>query len=365
MPVLLVPAYLVYNMTKYYDIRDVVTLLGLKTKKCGTGSQANVVCPVCGKLKLNINFDKNVFNCPVCDTHGNSNSLYTLYTGVEKPFKEICEKLNISDSTPVNLRPVCKPEYKEPLIRDIKGRDEVYSALVNMLKLKNEHKADLLRRGLPESYIDARNYVSVPKGQGKVCASLLERLGMKLNNVPGFYRDKDGTYNMVDFYEGYFIPIRDFNNRIQSFQIRNMNGDKNRKYIHFSSSTQNEGVPAKTYVHFACDFIDSTPILGKEIVLTEGPLKADIAHYASGVPFIAVPGVNSLSELEKILPILKEYGVEKISTAYDMDYIDKPEVKRAEEKMFFMIKEAGFLISKLMWDSNYKGIDDFLMAKKR
>ena len=34
----------------YYDIKDIVRLLGLKTKKCGCGSQVNVVCPFCGKL---------------------------------------------------------------------------------------------------------------------------------------------------------------------------------------------------------------------------------------------------------------------------------------------------------------------------
>lgn len=350
----------------YYDIKDIVILLGLKTKKCGCGSQVNVVCPVCGKLKLNINFNKNVFNCPVCGTCGNSNTLYTLYTGVEKPFKEICEKLQISTSNPAKLKPRYEQEYKEPEIRDIKERDEVYSALTNILTLQQNHKNNLIERGLTEEYINKKGYVSIPKGQGMACVILLEKLGYDLSKIPGFYKNPDGSYNMVDFYSGFLIPIRDFNNRIQSFQIRNMqvNEKTKNKYVHFSSSSQNGGIGVKSFIHFACEFDNGMPILGEEIVLTEGALKSDIAHFASGgVPFIGVLGVNALSELVNVLPVLKAYGVKKILTAYDMDYLKNIYVQRAEAQLYNMFKDYDFAADKLTWNPSYKGIDDYLVFK--
>ena len=47
--------------------------------------------------------------------------------------------------------------------------------------------------------------------------------------------------------------------------------------------------------------------------LTEGPMKADVIHYLTGQTVLAVAGVNSLTQLELILPQLHEQGVEPVS----------------------------------------------------
>ena len=46
----------------------------------------------------------------------------------------------------------------------------------------------------------------------------------------------------------------------------------------------------------------------EQVILTEGPLKADVIHYLTGITVIAVPGVNSLNHLEKALTDLLSQG---------------------------------------------------------
>lgn len=56
-------------------------------------------------------------------------------------------------------------------------------------------------------------------------------------------------------------------------------------------------------------------------------MKADVVHFLSGQTVLAVAGVNTLTQLELILPQLRGQGVERIMTAFDMDFMENPHVQ--------------------------------------
>lgn len=56
------------------------------------------------------------------------------------------------------------------------------------------------------------------------------------------------------------------------------------------------------------------------LVLTEGPMKADVINALTGMTVLAVPGVNTLTQLELMLNELRREGLVEIKTAFDMDF---------------------------------------------
>lgn len=103
--------------------------------------------------------------------------------------------------------------------------------------------------------------------------------------------------------------------------------------------------------------------LDKMVVLTEGPMKADVIHALSGLTVLAVPGVNALQRLEESLTELRAQGVREIKTAFDMDYITNFHVQSAYDKLMALLGRMGFRYGTYVWDSRYKGLDDFIWAK--
>ena len=82
-----------------------------------------------------------------------------------------------------------------------------------------------------------------------------------------------------------------------------------------------DGCRAETWAHIAGS-------LRETIILIEGPLKADIVHELTGQTVVAVAGVNDLTHLEETLREFRALGVQKIMTAFDMDFLKNPMFKR-------------------------------------
>ena len=66
--------------------------------------------------------------------------------------------------------------------------------------------------------------------------------------------------------------------------------------------------------------------------MTEGLLKADIAHCLTGRSFVAVAGVNSLNGLESALRCMAQNGTKLVVEAYDMDKLENEYVAEADRK---------------------------------
>ena len=85
-------------------------------------------------------------------------------------------------------------------------------------------------------------------------------------------------------------------------------------------------------------------------------MKADIIHYLTGQTVLAVAGVNTLTHLELVLPQLREQGVVRIMTAFDMDFMTNPHVQSGVS----LLSAQGLTYGTYLWDPQYKGLDDYI-----
>ncbi len=324
----------------------------------------DIICPSCGKKKLNINVVKGVFCCAKCAEGGGPVALYafmrhgitpTEYKNSDSLYKNMRDE--IRGGIPSDYIPKEKPTIVERIdvdVADVNARSNTYNAFLDILALEESHKENLIKRGLPEELISKYKYKSVPMdGFNKICANI-QKDGHELSGTPGFFM-KSGKWTIQRNTSGFFIPVKDIQGRIQGMQIRFDDADT--RYKWFTSTDKEKGSKAKTWPHFV-GYPEET------VFLTEGPLKADIINYFMDVPVVAIPGVNATANLIPMLDELKGYGVKKICTAFDMDFLSNIHVEKAYVNLVTLLKEKGFTVKSKHWDPEYKGLDDFLLHKK-
>lgn len=370
-----------------FSIRDVCDLEGIRLPNDGRANYTTV-CPACGKRSLSISIEKNNFNCFSCDAHGGVLQLYVLCENVNitlsEARKEIMERLygHTSFDTEEKKREYQKRldekrrKIKESEIPQSKLRNEVEldatnNELLNILTLSNDHYEDLTKRGLSDSVIKARKYRTYPISSYQEIPLKIMEEGLYVDGIPGFFRNKDGKWELAQFKRGFMIPIINRHNLIGGFQIRKDNSlleKDEKKFTWLSSRGRKDGVAVPGSIHYACDFLFKDGVYvpklsyDKGIVLTEGPLKADIFFSITKYPVIAVPGVSCQNQLDKELDFLKEVGFETIYNAYDMDYLTNENVFRMLRKSYELIIQKGFTLKRLVWDEKDKGLDDHYVS---
>ena len=338
-------------------MHDILPLIGVPLPPPGRSSY-NIQCPCCDenarKRHLNINLKKDVFRCPRCGFSGGVFDLYAYYEGIPRAAVRdaLLTRLDVRGDIE-SYRPARdkEPVSEECPLTDIDLRDATYQALLSQLTLASDHRANLLSRGLSTEVIERLNYKTTPFVGMNMIAKKLLADGHYLAGVPGFYR-KNGDWTFVSERRGILIPVRDLQGRIQGLQIRRDNVTR-RKFRWVSSVEQPDGCKAESWVHLA----------GKPretVILTEGPMKADIVHALTGRTVIAVAGINALSQLEKMLLELRQHGTQKIMTAFDMDFLTNPHVERGYANLTRMLEAMGFRYGTYLWDPTYKGLDDYV-----
>ena len=75
---------------------------------------------------------------------------------------------------------------------------------------------------------------------------------------------------------------------------------------------------------------------------------------------LAVAGVSALSQLDGVLVQLREKGVRKIMTAFDMDFLTNPHVENGYKNLKRHLTDNGFQYGTYLWDPQYKGLDDYV-----
>lgn len=362
-----------YNMP--FTIADVCNLINLRVRRRSSTS-AYVDCPFCNhdKGKMNINFQKNVFRCNYCGEAGGVTQLYAKVYGIPQSdaYREICDALNLGykkDNAYNYNHTRIKPKF-ENISKDIEiiepaGSENVhqtFSYFFSMLTLAKTHKENLIERGLNEDDIEKQGYKTTPAfGYTKIVKTLIEQ-GCKLEGVPGFYIDKNGewTVNINKYSSGILVPVMSIEGKIQGAQIRLDNPkESKRRYMWLSSVDKTKGITSGSPVHFVGDPTD------KVIYLTEGPIKANVAHALCGKSFIAVAGVNNLSALNIVLQKLKENQVKEIVEVYDMDKYQNEHVLNGSKNLNIMLNSYGIETRRMKWDPHYKGIDDYLLMRKQ
>lgn len=379
-----------------FNFSDIQSMLGLETSN---RESFNVNCPFCADKRkhMNLNNIKKVYRCNRCKTTGGILNYYGRLRGLSNKdaLKEIQENLGLNTNLEIRQKRYTeerkrKKECMEAPKASIEERDKVYNRFLELLVLEEDHKKNLLERGLEENFIIAKKYKTLPTEQEELVriARILLKEGYSLKGIPGFYMNRDKNWQLNKSKRGILIPVRNQYSQIQGLQIRkddnllkyfpkgrdeqgNIILKKENKFNWLSSPDKYMGSKATAFVHISCAYRcrdDGViyPVFKNDwIDLTEGPLKADVYSFLTGYPCIAVPGTNCLNELHNALIYLKSYGVKGIHIAFDMDYITNEQVKEEMDKAILLIKEEQLQVSQRTWDCNFKGIDDYALALKK
>ena len=347
-----------------FHITDVISVLRLPEPMNGQMSYY-IPCPSCDMQPhhkhLNINLKKDVFRCPRCGVSGGIFDLYSLFTGVPRNqvYRALVDKLGMSDKADrpkVAITRSAGISLCECPITDVESRHATYGALLSKLSLASDHKKNLLDRGLTEEDIVRLGYKTTPFLGTTSLARQLQSDGLYLAGVPGFYRTETGDWTFVKEQRGILVPVRDNNGMIQGLQIR-LDNTKKRKFRWVSSVDRKDGCKSEGWTHLAGKI---TP----QILLTEGPMKADIINALFGLTVLAVPGVNSLTKLKTALEDLQKRGVRKVQTAFDMDFLTNINVQYGFNNLLSLLDGMGFRFGTYVWDPRYKGLDDYIQAHK-
>ncbi|MFR4370520.1 MAG: hypothetical protein ACLT32_05335 [Ruminococcus bicirculans (ex Wegman et al. 2014)] len=283
--------------------------------------------------------------------------------------------------------------------------DLVYRQMLSLLQLHTLHKQDLKRRGVTDPEIkelERKGYKSIePKKAGTIAKKLLEK-GFRLDGIPGFFRNRDGMWE-ASFYEGnrgYLCPVYSLNHKIKGFQIRVDHPVNKRKYIWFTSSGFEGGTSSGSPAGIS-GYI--SPVQ-KNVRVTEGILKAELASMRSGHSYIGIPGVGNYKSLQPVLMELKSRGLQTVYECMDMDkmmnltcrcdckekciWCEEPErflkkqecpykrrkrdtIRKGCLKLYEMCETLNLNCMRSSWDTdekglwlgNYKGVDDWLYRK--
>ena len=270
----------------------------------------------------------------------------------------------------------------------IEIRDEVYRKFLSNLTLSSRHRQDLLSRGLTEAEIEERMYRTVPSvgavsfGVETFTYEISDALKRHVKwGIPGFYDIRTSEPKVVFCDPGYFVPVRDEFGRISGMQIRydplpetasEAKKDHYAKYKWFNSNfrEKKDGCTASgcENIHYATSLFKAP----KSIILTEGVLKADIISRLGGrlkgkepIPVIGLVGVYNTENLCFELLKMKQYGLEMVHIAVDMDYREKKQVADALNNIKEIVSGAGLRYEVETWNPAYKGYDDYLLGVQK
>ena len=368
-----------YQYDLPFDIMDVAQILNIRIKRPGRKS-VYTDCPLCGDTrgKMNLNLEKNQFRCNYCQASGGAIALYGKTHSISNSdaYREICEIL-YGNAPAKEYQTLFQKKEKPDLplnseLASIHDRNQTYEMMLSMLHLTDKHVDDLIKRGLTLEQIKEYGFKSTPAfGYVQLAKNLIDK-GCVIEGVPGFYEKVNGdwTVNFNSRCSGILIPYRTISGLIQAFQICldepfvDEKGKKT-KYIWLSSVDEEKGVSSGSPAHFIGDPCDES------VFVTEGGLKAYVAHSLSGRTFIANAGVGNVETFREPFTILKRNGVKNVYEACDMDKMVNENVARGVKKLTDLIKEYGFNVKSMKWKwdksnpNHNKGIDDMLLSKKK
>lgn len=335
-----------------FNIFDVAQVLGLQPVGRQRGGTQEYVCPFCGSKSGSFAITsykngetRNLYRClkTSCDAKGNMIQLYMNLTGVsdyKQAEKEIRDRIGTVTNTEFIYDQISQHDDVVECASD-ETLDKVYRTMYKHLQLLDRDKADLSRRGLSKEHFEIFRTVPLDKEERRRICRCIMREGLSLKGVPGFYKNRYGTWdiNTYDKIDGYFCPEFSQDGLMYGFQIRLANPQKpDDKYRAFSSNGKSYGTSAGAR---------NTWLWGEDrnmIVFTEGVLKATVIYRLLNgkVSVVGVPGVSQKGCIDLALRTLKEAGVKKIYLAFDMDRCMGTVCRRDYKEDACLLCDCGF-----------------------
>jgi len=373
-----------------FGIMDVVELLQIRVRRRSPNG-VYVDCPFCNdrRGKMHIHVGQNTWSCNYCKEGGGMLALYARQYSISTSdaYREICDALMIDrsweNSDPQHKRemgdsagsplapqsaysPVLLPEIPQSKLASPQQIHQTYSVLLNSLSLRASHRTHLKseKRGLNDEQIEFFRFKSTPPQY--ICRSLTERLirlGCTVQGVPGFYQDKQGrwTVRFNSYLSGILLPVVGFDGMIKGMQILldkplkdkdDPPEKKGAKYIWFSSAGKPMGVSSSSPVLLVGNSASRT------VYVTEGILKAYIAHGIMNRTFLATAGSNSVEQLRPSFQFLAQNGTELIIEAEDMDKYSNAAVAKCASNVYLLARSYGMEYDAIQvdGDTGYPGL---------
>lgn len=401
-----------------FTMEEIFDFMQIDYGKYARGQNSfNIPCPICDKIgtsrHLNVNLAKKKWRCPKCGSGGNGVNFYhfvnTGYFELSKEeYTETIAELNRlmkGDTAYQKRRAYNEVKWKsEPKIKTVPiAEDDIlhqtFSQLLDFkaLSLLDEHRENLLARGLDEEAIEKNGYRSFPAGiqmkdfirpdikaayeknnwgkiknenprlkhmsdfalmMGLTVADWLKSRGCQMRGVPGFFRFF-GHWCFLFPPKGIAIPTRNMKGQIVALQARTDIGRL--RYMTVSAKGLELAVEENiSRVHWPLgnDALDpSEDGNGTEVIVTEGPLKADVALHLlkqnelrPKTAFVAMLGIMNTNSLLRDCEYLKELGYKQLTNAFDMDRLTNPNVLKGSVRLRTLLKEKGIVFSPLFWD---------------
>jgi hypothetical protein len=240
--------------------------------------------------------------------------------------------------------------------------DRAYRALLSCAPLSKEHRAALRARGLSDEHIERAGYATLePRGRAPLAKAMVEAVGEHAAHVPGYVLRSDGarSWPSIAGWPGLLVPCRDARGRILGLQVRRDAPGDGPRYVWLSSRSSG-GASAATFAHVPIIRPDARR---DEVIVTEGPLKADVVTALDGRLCIAVPGVSAWS---RALDALAAVGPSSVLVAFDADRATNPAVAAAHRSLCRALVLRSIRATSLRWNPSLgKGLDDALLAASR
>lgn len=376
------------DISSFFIVKDICNAVTKSDKPSGRG-ELTFQCPIHADKWTEVNVVKGTWrcyrDCPGCPGNNNGVCGGSMLDFVKlfyncsdrKEAWKIVLKAYEGNRVTHDKRETEEPKAAVSQVETAspKALNEAYEYFLGLCKLTEAHKKDLRERGLSDEDIERVGFKSIPQVGVKSIPKAIISAGIDLHGVPGFFFDSKGQAQMCIYTSGYFIPYRNEDRQIVCLQIRRdrkitpqMTEDeikdvKRHRYCWFTSSGEDNGASASNVPFFG---IPGKRVKdGKVAYITEGGLKASVAESISGGWFTAIPGISCYEAMKKLLEFLRKKGVTTIVDAFDSDRFEKPHVAESIGKLHKIAKEYGFEMKTWDWGTEQKGVDDYLLFKKK
>lgn len=266
---------------------------------------------------------------------------------------------HLDGSAPVAPRAPATPRRERA---PVEVRDAAYRAVLAALRLHEGDRAGLRARGLRDEDIDANGYRTLPiEGRACLARAITNAVGENVAcGVPGVVWKTDasrGWWTLAGA-PGIVVPVRDIEGRIAALKVRRRDRCEGARYLYVSSA-KHGGPSAASVVHVPLGAAARRASV-QRLVITEGELKADSATALLGAPVVSIPGVGSWASG---VDLALAWGVRDVAVALDMDARINIRVARALRCIVDELRRDGFAVAVWVWDSRFKGLDDYLAAQ--